>query len=235
MARALFNGFVMPSLPVSKLITTLLLATTTATVPVLQGCAPAVVVGTAYGASVIHERRSASTVLDDEMIEVKAKHIYFQTPEIQQASRISITSYNYAALLTGQADSAEVRNQFAEIVSRIPKVRKVYNEVSIGAPIPLAQESQDTLITSRAKVAIGGGKGVEGFDATRVKIVTEDGVVYLMGLVTPEEADTATDVVRRLPGVVRVVKMFEYIEPQAAASSTTKTELASKLPTDGPD
>lgn len=223
----------MPSLLLPNRINALLIATAAAAAPILQGCAPAVVVGTAYGASVIHERRSPSTVLDDEMIEVKAKHIYFQTPEVEQASRISITSYNYAALLTGQADSAEVRKQFAEIVSRIPKVAKVYNEVSIGPPIPLAQESHDALITSRAKVAIGGGKGVEGFDATRVKVVTEDGVVYLMGLVTPKEADTATDVIRRLPGVVRVVKLFEYIEPQAAAGSAAKTDSASKPSTDG--
>lgn len=185
--------------------------------PALQGCAPAAVMGTAYGASVIHERRSASTVLDDEMIEIKAKHLFFQTPEIEQASRISITSYNYWVLLTGQADNAEVSRQFAEMVSRLPKVAKVYNEVQVGPRISLTQESQDALITSRAKVAIGGGMGIKGFDATRVKVVTEDGVVYLMGLVTREEADATTEVVRRLPGVVRVVKMFEYIEPKRDA------------------
>lgn len=219
MAQALFIGYVMPLQSVPNRSIAVLLSAAAALIPLLQGCAPAVVVGTAYGASVIHERRSASTVLDDEVIEVKAKHLYFQTPEIEQASRISVTSYNYAVLLTGQADSAEVRSRFAEIVSRIPKVSRVYNEVQVGPPISLSQESQDALISSHAKVAIGGGKGVKGFDATRVKVVTEDGVVYLMGLVTREEADTATEVVRRLPGVVRVVKLFEYIEPKAQTSS----------------
>ncbi len=208
----------MPSLPRLNLATASLIAFVVAHAAVLQGCAPAAVIGTAYGASVIHERRSASTVLDDEMIEIKAKHLFFQTPEIEQASRISITSYNYWVLLTGQADSAEVSQQFADMVSRLPKVTKVYNEVQIGPPISLTQQSKDALITSRAKVAIGGGLGIKGFDATRVKIVTEDAVVYLMGLVTREEAEAATEVVRRLPGVARVVKMFEYIEPKTDAT-----------------
>jgi osmotically-inducible protein OsmY len=206
----------MPSLPLLSLARLGLVALV-AVAALLQGCAPAAVMGAAYGASVIHERRSASTVLDDEMIEIKAKHLFFQTPEVEQASRISITSYNSWVLLTGQADNAEVSRRFAEIVSRIPKVAKVYNEVQVGSRISLAQESEDALITSRAKVAIGGGMGIKGFDATRVKIVTENGVVYLMGLVTREEADATTEVVRRLPGVVRVVKMFEYIEPKRDA------------------
>jgi osmotically-inducible protein OsmY len=193
----------------------------------LQGCAPAAVVGTAYGASVVHERRSAATVLDDEVIELKAKHLYLQNPAIDQASRISVTSYNYAVLLTGQADSAEVSREFAQLVSRLPKVRKVYNEVQVGPRISLMQESEDALITSRAKIAIGGGRGIKDFDATRVKIVTEDGVVYMMGLVTREEAETATDIVRRLPGVTRVVRMFEYIGPTTERPAASATDDAS--------
>ncbi|WP_462322937.1 BON domain-containing protein [Halochromatium sp.] len=204
-----------PNLPLA-----LLIAAIASLAPLLQGCAPAVVVGTAYGASVVHERRSASTVLDDEMIEIKAKHLFYQTPEVERASRISITSYNHAVLLTGQADSADVRQRFAELVSRLPKVSRVHNEIQVGPPISLARESQDALMTSRAKIAIGGGKGIEGFDATRVKVVTEDGVVYLMGLVTRKEAETATEVVRRLPGVVRVVRLFEYIPDSASQTST---------------
>ncbi|MEA1048562.1 BON domain-containing protein [Lamprobacter modestohalophilus] len=223
----------MPLLPAPNLIRVLLIASAIGLTPLLQGCAPAAVVGTAYGASVLHERRSASTVLDDEMIEIKAKHRFYQTPEVEQASRISITSYNYQVLLTGQADSAEVKRRFAEIVSQLPKVTKVYDEVHIGPPISLTQESQDALISSRAKIAIGGGRGVKGFDATRVKIVTEDGIVYLMGLVTREEADTTTEVVRRLPGVVRVVKLFEYIEPKSPSSSPSATDSTAQTLTDG--
>jgi osmotically-inducible protein OsmY len=181
--------------------------------PLLTACAPTVVVGTAYGASVIHERRPAQVVLDDEVIELKAKHAYHRHPDIANHSRIAITSYNHVALLTGQAESADVSRRYAEIVSRLPKVRRVYNEVVVGERISWTQEGTDTLITSRAKVAIGGGRGIEDFDATRIKVVTEDGVVYLMGLVTVEEAEVTTEVVRRLPGVTRVVKLFEYVQP----------------------
>ena len=201
----------MPSLPKPNWIV-LIILTAVPTAGLLQACAPAAVVGTAYGASVLHERRSPGTVVDDEVIELKAKHLFYQDPEIEQASRISVTSYNHAVLLTGQADDAEVRQRFAEVVSGLPLVKKVYNEVEIGPRISLGREGQDALITSRAKIAIGGGQGIEDFDATRVKIVTEDGVVYLMGLVTRQEAETTTDIVRRLPGVKRVVKLFEYID-----------------------
>lgn len=201
----------MPSLPKPNW-TILFILAVMPSAALLQACAPAAVVGTAYGASVLHERRSPGTVVDDEVIELKAKHLFFQDPAVEQASRISVTSYNYTVLLTGQADNAAVRQRFAETVSSLPLVKKVYNEVEIGPSISLAQESQDALISSRAKIAIGGGKGIEDFDATRVKIVTENGVVYLMGLVTEQEADTTTDVVRRLPGVKQVVKLFEYVD-----------------------
>ncbi|MEA3640454.1 MAG: BON domain-containing protein [Lamprobacter sp.] len=225
----------MPLTPALNLLPMLLIALAAGLAPLLQGCAPAVVVGTAYGASVIHERRTAGTILDDEMIELKAKHLFYQNPEIERASRIAITSYNYQVLLTGQADTPGVKKQFAEIVSRIPKVSKVFNEVHIGPRISLAQQSQDALISSRAKIAIGGGKGIQGFDATRVKIVTEDGILYLMGLVTREEADTTTEIVRRLPGVVRVVRLFEYIEPTSASSRSATTHSTARTAADGHD
>jgi len=195
-----------------------------AAVPLLNGCAPAAVVGSAYGATVLHDRRSPQTILDDEMIELQGKQVYYQNREIDKQSRMTITSYNHVALLTGQAETAEVRRRYAELVSRLPKVRKVYNEVSVGPRISVTQEGTDALITSRAKVAIGGGRGIEDFDATRIKVVTEDGVVYLMGLVTPKEAEVTTDVVRRLPGVQRVVKMFEYVQPQRQSRSVASAD-----------
>jgi len=207
----------MPSIKAEPLLLSALLLA--GSLPLLGGCAPAVVVGTAYGATVVHERRSPQTVLDDEWIELQGKKLYYENRDIDKQSRMTITSYNYVALLTGQADNAEVSQRYAQMISRLPKVRKVYNEVSIGPRISLAQESTDALITSRAKIAIGGGRGIEDFDATRIKVVTEDGVVYLMGLVTPEEADVTADVVRRLPGVERVVKMFEYVQPKQQARS----------------
>ncbi|WP_328985748.1 BON domain-containing protein [Thiorhodovibrio winogradskyi] len=176
----------------------------------LSACAPMVVGGVALGGAVLHERRSAQTVLGDETIELQAIHYYHQNPDISEHSSISVTSYNYEALLTGQAESAAVSRRFAELIARLPKVTKVYNEVEIGPNISLTRKSQDTYLGSRAKLALADIK-IPDFDPLRVKVVAENGVIYLMGLVTPEEAEATVEKVRRIPGVVRVVRIFNVI------------------------
>jgi osmotically-inducible protein OsmY len=180
--------------------------------PLLQGCAPAVVTGIAMGASVIHDRRDATTVIDDQRIELQAMADHFNDPELNSRSRISATSYNYVVLLTGQAQTDEIRQRSAEKVSRLPKVRRVIDEVSLAPSASLARQSEDTLITSRVKLELT-SIDLPGFDPMRVKVVTEDGIVYLMGLVSAEEADAAVEKARYVPGVKKVVKVFEYINP----------------------
>lgn len=177
----------------------------------LSGCAPVVVTGAAVGGAVLHDRRSAQTVLTDEGIELQAIHYYHQNPEISEHSSITVTSYDREALLTGQAESAATAQRFAEIVARLPNVAKVYNEVEIGPNISLTRKSQDTYLGSRAKLSLADIK-LEGFDPLRVKVVAENGVIYLMGLVTPREADATVEKVRRIPGVVRVVRIFKVID-----------------------
>jgi osmotically-inducible protein OsmY len=171
-----------------------------------------VVTGVAVGASVIHDRRDATTVLDDQRIELQAMADFFNDPKINSRSRISATSYNHVVLLTGQAETDEVRQLSAEKASRLPKVRRVVNEVSIGPSASLARQSEDTLITSRVKFDLT-HIDLPGFDPLRVKVVTEDGIVYLMGLVSAEEADAAVEKARYVPGVEKVVKVFEYVNP----------------------
>ncbi len=185
--------------------------------PLLQGCGALVVGGIAYGGAVAYERRSAKMVLDDEVLELQAKQLRAAHPEIHKYSRISITSYNLSLLLTGQAENLEVADRFADLVSRLPKVRRVFNEVEVGPYISFARESEDTYLTSRVKLALQ-DVHIPDFDMMRVKVVTENGTVYLMGLVTPEEGDAAAEKVRRIPGVVRVVKVFEHVAPQAQAA-----------------
>ena len=187
-----------------------------ATLPLLTSCAPIVVGGVALGGAVLHERRSAQTVLGDEGIELQAIHYYHQNPDISEHSSISVTSYNYEALLTGQAETADVARRYAEIIARLPNVTKVYNEVEIGPNISLTRKSQDTYLGSRAKLALADIQ-IPDFDPLRVKVVAENGVIYLMGLVTPEEADAAVETVRRIPGVVRVVRSFNVITAAATA------------------
>jgi osmotically-inducible protein OsmY len=181
--------------------------------PSLSGCAPLVVAGAAYGAAVVYDRRSADVVLDDEVIEVQARDAYLANPDLSKHSNLKATSYAKRVLITGQAETAQIADRYARVVANLPKVKEVYNEAEVGPDVGLGQLGKDTLLTSRAKLAIQSVK-IKGFDALRVKVVTENGVVYLMGLVTPEEADATAEKVRRVPGVKRVVKIFDYIQPQ---------------------
>lgn len=175
----------------------------------LTGCAPVLVGGTIAGASALYDRRHYEIVIDDQQIELAAMHTLAQDAMVESGSRISATSYNRSALLTGQADSEAVAERAADLVSRLPKVERVIDEIRVGPPISLAQESEDALITSRAKLALTKVE-LPGFNPTRVKVVTEDATVYLLGLVTPDEADAAAEQISYVPGVQQVVKLFEY-------------------------
>lgn len=184
---------------------TLLLSLTVA----LSGCAPLIVGGAMVGASAIYDRRPSQVVLEDQQIELTAIHQLLQDPAIQGHSRIAVTSYNRTVLLTGQAESADVVRQAIDHVSRLPKVARVIDELTVGPNTDLMRQSEDVYITSRAKLAMT-AVDLPEFNATRIKVVTENGVVYLLGLVSPAEADAATEQVRYVPGVKRVVKLFEY-------------------------
>lgn len=184
----------------------------------LQGCAPLVVGGAAVGVSMIHERRSATTIIEDEHIELVGMSLIHNNPEIRDGSRIAVTSYNHVVLLTGQADSDEISGRLADLISRQPKVRRVINEVTVGPRASFARESEDALVTSRVKVELI-KIAIPDFDPTRVKVVTEAGTVFLMGLLTPEEAEAVVERARNVPGVEKVVKIFEYIDPSAQAAA----------------
>ncbi len=178
----------------------------------LWGCAEAVVGGTATGAAVVHDRRTVGTVIDDQLIEAKAIKQIFSDEQLFKQAHISVTSYNNIVLLTGESPTEELRTRAYNIAAGIPKVRRVHNEITIAAPSSALTRSSDTWITAKVKAKLFGIDDIEGFDPTRVKVVTENGTVYLMGLVTHEEADAATRVARTAKGVQRVVKIFEYVD-----------------------
>jgi len=176
----------------------------------LGGCAAAIVAGVATGAAVVHDRRPTGTVLADEMIELQAMHLLHEHPEIAGRSSISIDSYDLVVLLTGQAQTAEVRDRFAGMVAGLPKVEKVVNEVRIGPSLDLSAASHDLYLASRCKLAIA-NVNLPGFDPLRVQVISASGKVYLRGLVTAKEAQAAVEQVRYVPGVTEVVKLFEYL------------------------
>lgn len=178
-------------------------------VVLLQGCAPAVVGGAATGASVAYDRRTTGTVIDDQGIEFKAAYALFNNKEIYDQSHINVTSYNGIVLLTGETPSESLKQKVTEEVKKIPKVRRIHNELAIAAPSALPSRSSDGWITSKVKAKMTTDERIDPF---HVKVVTERGIVYLMGMISRAEADRAVNLVKNTAGVQRVVKVFEYID-----------------------
>jgi osmotically-inducible protein OsmY len=192
--------------PIQALLVVLL------TSSLLYGCAAAVVGGTATGATAVHDRRTVGTFIDDEGIELKARMAIFDDKELNSQIHINIISINGVVLLVGQAPTEAARQKAAELVSPIPKVRLVHNEMTIAAPNSYMTRSSDSLITAKVKTKLFTIKEHDNFDPTRVKVVTENGIVYLMGILTHSEADNVTDAARQVSGVQKIVKLFEYLD-----------------------
>lgn len=199
-----------------RIATTLVLAMTLT--GSLAGCAPLVVGGTAAGIGVAHDRRTAGTIVEDQTIELKAYDILSKDPQLAESGHINVTSYNNIVLLSGEVPNPELRARAEQLVSRVDKVRHVHNELDVAAPSSLASRSSDAWITTKVKSSLLQVDGLRDFDPTRVKVVTERGVVYLMGLLYTREADAVVGTVRRVGGVQKVVKLFEYLDPQPVAA-----------------
>ena len=191
--------------------------------PLLQGCAGLFVAGAATTASIANDRRSFGSVIDDQNIELKAANAIATRTDITKASRISATAINGKVLLVGQAPYAQYSRDAEKLVARVSGVRHVFNEIRISKPLGFGQQSTDTWITSKVKSQMLAKKGM---DSTRFKVVTENGEVFLMGLVTREEAERAVNLTRKISGVRQVIKVFEYIQSdgKTAASSSNQSE-----------
>lgn len=173
----------------------------------LGGCAAAVVGGVAAGAAVAIDRRTASVFVSDEEIELRAFN-RLRDAFPQGSISVSATSYNRQVLLTGQVPDDATRAKVAETVRAIPDVRNVFNESAVSGVTSYTSDSNDVAITTKVKTRMLRDDRVP---STKVKVVTEAGVVYLMGLVTKAEGEAAAEVARTTSGVTRVVKLFEYL------------------------
>ncbi len=173
----------------------------------LEGCVPLVIGAAAGGTALVAtDRRTTGTQVDDEVIEDR---IAFQLRErFKDGFHINVTSYNGIVLLTGEVPAEAARADIAQLALTTPKVRAIQNELVIGPATDLGSRSNDTLITSKVKTRF-----VEAnkFQINHVKVVTERGVVYLLGLVRRSEGDTAAEIASTTAGVQRVVKVFEYL------------------------
>lgn len=187
-----------------RYINALLLIVTLAT---LQGCFPIVAAGLGAGALAGADRRTMGSQLEDTAIETKAaSQIRSRYPV---SVHVNVTSFNRHALITGEVPSEEIKAAIEKIVSEVPNVKGVSNELEVGSLSKLGRRSNDSLITSNVKLRFLNNKV---FLPDHVKVVTEANVVYLMGLVDRKEAAAATDIASNAKGVDRVVTVFEYID-----------------------
>ncbi len=175
----------------------------------LSGCAAVAIGGAGAAATSFKDRRTTGAQIEDQTIEVKVGLKLRADAEIDEQAHINVTSYNTVVLLTGETPTDTIRQRAVDLVKSVEKVTHIYNELTINAPSSMTSRSSDSLITSKLKTKLFTNEGVNGL---AVKIITEKGVVYLMGLVSKAEAEAATDIARNTGGVQKVIKLFQYID-----------------------
>lgn len=173
----------------------------------MSGCAGVLVGSVATGAVIADGERTTGTFVEDQAIELKTLEAIRGNLELRGQRHISVTSYNQIVLLTGQVPSTELREIAVSIASKIEKVRQIFNEIEIAAPSSMVTRSGDSLLTAKVKTKLF---TLSGFDATKVKVVSENGVVFLMGILTAEGANIAAVAASQVGGAQKIVKLFEY-------------------------
>lgn len=154
-------------------------------------------------------KRTLGTYIDDQKIEtVTVVNINKAHPDLK-AANINVTSFNGVVLLTGQVENNELRALAGSTAQQVLNVRQVYNEIQVRGITSMLARTSDSWISTKVRSVMLADKEI---DSSRVKIVTENGVVYLMGLLTRAEADNAAEVARGVGGVQKVVKAVEYID-----------------------
>ena len=194
-----------------KLLTTISLILFSAYL--LSACTAAVVGGAVVGTSVVLDKRTTGDYVEDQNIKAKYTHLYYQDDELTEHTHINVTSYNRQLLITGEAPTEQQKQKLSKIANKIKNVRKYFNEVIISAPSSMSTRTNDSYLTSKIKTSIF--TSMNELDGAQVKVVTENGSVFLMGLVTRKQANQITEITRTTNGVKRVIKLFEYPHPQS--------------------
>jgi osmotically-inducible protein OsmY len=176
--------------------------------PLLAGCIELMAVGTGMALATVEDRRSTGTQLEDQGIELRAGNRI--DDRHGERVHVNVTSFNRHVLLTGEVPDEATRADIETIVSGVPNVTGVSNDLQIAGRSSTTSRSNDTLITAKVKTRL---VDANKFNPFHVKVVTEAAVVYLLGLVTEQEAADAVEIARTTAGVRKVVKMFEYCKP----------------------
>ena len=194
---------ILRSLPLASLAAALLASS-------LAGCAPLVIGGAAAGAAIMmNDRRSSGAQIDDETIEMRAGSRLSET--FGDRAHVNVSSYNRQVLLTGEVPSEAAKQQAEQLVARVDAVRGVVNELAVMPPSSLAQRSNDVFITGKVRASFVDAADLQ---AQAFRVVTERSTVYLMGRVTAREAERGSNIARQIPGVQRVVRIFEVMSPE---------------------
>ncbi len=165
-------------------------------------------VAAATGTAVV-DRRTTGTLIEDQTIEIKAIKAIHNDAELNEQAHMNITSYNTVVLITGETPTDAMRQRAMELVKAVDKVTHVYNELTIAAPSSITSRGSDSIITTKVKTKMFANSDVSG---VQFKVVTEKGVVYLMGIVSRAESEIATEIARQTGGVQKVVKLFQYTD-----------------------
>lgn len=190
-------------------IKTFLAAATCACALLASGCAPAVLASGVSSAVVANDERSAGSFIEDQEIELK---ILFQvSEELGRRVNVNATSYNRRVLLTGQVPTEKLRQHALALVKNIDNIREVLDRMEIGNPSSLTSRAADSALTAKVKATLCGLRQ-EGFSCLDVKVVSEQGAVYLMGLVTAAQEKAAVNAARQVSGVLTVNTLFERVQ-----------------------
>ena len=179
--------------------------------PLLAGCFGAAVVGVGAGALMLTDRRNSETFASDEGMELRAGARISE--KYGSNVHVNVTSYNRMILLTGEVPTEAVKAEVEKLVAGVPNVKSISNELAIAGASSFGGRSNDSYITSKVKARF---VDANKFSPNHVKVVTEAGVVFLLGLVTQAEANAAVDIARTTGGVQKVVRVFEIISPEQA-------------------
>jgi len=174
-------------------------------ISMLQGCV-AFLAGAATGGLVVYDKRSISTISEDHSTRYKIAQAIKKEKGYKQ-SHISVSTFNKVILLSGQTQSPALRNKAERIAKKHPGVKRVYNGITIKKPTSAKTRSKDTWTTTKVKTEM---LTTQTLRSGQIKVITEDGTVYLMGLVTPRQEALAVKATQKISGVKRVVKLFEY-------------------------
>lgn len=162
------------------------------------------------GLGINYDRRTAGTILDDKGLGIRANTVLTRDKELWKLCHINALSYNNAIILIGQAPTDELRERAASLLHRFVKPEQIYNQITTEEPTPLTTRTQDSIITTQVKGKLLGNKNV---GINRVKVVTENGVVFLIGILTKEEEEVITELASTTPHVKQVIKIITEHEP----------------------